>query len=170
MFTLETWRQVVVQAWRFTIVQCSMKHKWNIEETKLIIQVKVFGLTLEVLSIANNEPLGQWRIQSWLMLRQAMLVNGTLYNTECCQGLDVDSEILGFAKPDEALLRGLVFGHSKVPLEFLFLETGCVPVPLIHACRRIIYHHTNLRKERSELVSRIYQTQKTDSLPGDFKD
>ena len=131
-------------------------------------RAKAFGLTSEILSIANNVPLGQWRIQSGLMLRQAMLVNGTLYNSECWQGLDVDSEILGFAKPDEALLRGLVFGHSKVPLEFLFLETGSVPVPLIHACRRMVYLHTILRKERSELVSRIYQTQKTDSLPGDF--
>ena len=39
---------------------------------------------------------------------------------------------------------------------------------LIHACRRMVYLHTILRKESTELVSRIYLAQKTDSLPGDY--
>ena len=136
----------------------------TIEERKS----KAFGISTEILSIANNVPLGSWRVKSGLLLRQAMLVNGTLYNSECWQGQDVDTGIQGLAKPDQSLLRGLVSGHSKVPLEFLFLETGCVPVPQIHACRRMIYLHTILTKESHELVWRFYEAQKFDSLPGDF--
>ena len=59
-------------------------------------------------------------------------------------------------------------GHSKVPLEFLFLESGCVPVSYIHICRRLVYLQNILKKDRSELLSRVYFAQKADSLPGDF--
>ena len=114
---------------------------------------KAFGITSEILSIANSVPLGQWRVSSGLMLRQAMLVNGILYNSECWQGTNVDKEILSLNKPDQSLLRGLVSGHSKVPLEFLFLETGSTPLSLIHADRRLVYLQTILRKEPSELFS-----------------
>ena len=61
-----------------------------------------------------------------IMLTQDLLVNGTLYNSECWQDTDVEKEIKTLNKPKQALLRGLVSGHTKVPLEFLFLETGCV--------------------------------------------
>ena len=116
---------------------------------------KAFGLSSEVLLIANNVPLGQWRVRSGLLLRQAMLVNGTLFNSECWQGTDVNKEVLSLDKPDQSLLRGLVSGHSKVPLEFLYLETGSVPLSLVHACRRLVYLHTILRKDQSELVKPI---------------
>ena len=35
---------------------------------------KAFGITADILSIANSVPLGQWRVKSGVMLRQAMLV------------------------------------------------------------------------------------------------
>ena len=138
--------------------------KSTVEERR----TKAFGISTEILSIANSVPLGQWRVRSGLMLRQAMLVNGTLHNSECWQGTEVDKEVSRLNKPDQALLRGLVSGHSKVPLEFLFLETACVPVSLVHVCRRLIYLHTILRKGPSEMVKNIYLTQKMDSLPGDY--
>ena len=59
-------------------------------------------------------------------------------------------------------------GHSKVPLEFLFLESGCVPVSYVHICRRLVYLQNILKKDRAELVSRVYLAQKADSLPCEF--
>ena len=129
---------------------------------------KAFGISAEVLSIANSVPLGQWRVKSGIMLRQAMLVNGILFNSECWQGPNVNKDIMTLNKPDQALLRGLMTGHAKAPLEFLFLESGCVPVSFIHICRRLVYLQNILKKDRSELVSRVYFAQKADSLPGDF--
>ena len=113
-------------------------------------------------------PLGQWRVKSGIILRQAMMVNGTLYNSECWQGTDVEKEIKTLSKPDQALLWGLVSGHAKVPLEFLFLETGCVPLSYIHACRRLLYLQTILKKDPAELLSQVYFAQKADCLPGDY--
>ena len=129
---------------------------------------RAFGISAEILSITNSVPLGPWRVRSGILLRQAMLVNGSLYNSECWQGKSVDREVSTLDKPDQALLRALVLAHSKAPIEFLFLETGCIPLSLIHICRRVIYLHTILTKDPSELVRRTYDAQKTDSLPGDF--
>ena len=75
-----------------------------------------------------------------------MLVNGILFNSECWQGPNVDKEIRTLDKPDQALLRGLMTGHAKVPLEFLFLESGCIPVSFIPICRRLVYLQNILKK------------------------
>ena len=80
----------------------------------------------------------------------------------------MNKEIKSLDKPDQALLRGLMNGHSKVPLEFLFLESGCVPVSFIHVCRRLIYLQTILKKDPNELISRVYFAQQSNSLPGDY--
>ena len=55
-----------------------------------------------------------------------MLINGTFYNSECWQSTDVDKEIKTLNEPDQTLLCGLISGHSKVPLDFWFLEFSCV--------------------------------------------
>ena len=145
-----------------------VNHTGSVKATVEERRARAFGISAEVLSITNSVPLGQWRMKSGVMLRQAMLVNGTLYNSECWQGINVDKEIQTLNKPDLALLRGLVSSYSKVPLEFLFLETGCVPVSYIHACRRLVYLQTILKKDPAELLSRVYFAQKADSLPGDY--
>ena len=46
-------------------------------------RARAFGLSAEIISTANSVPMGKWRMKSGTMLRQAMMVNGTLYNSEC---------------------------------------------------------------------------------------
>ena len=43
---------------------------------------------------------------------------------------------------DEHLLRALVNGHSKTALEFLYLESGAIPIRFILACWRMTYYPT----------------------------
>ena len=94
----------------------------SIKATIIERRARAYGITSEILSIANSVPLGPWRVRSGITLRQAMLVNGILYNSECWQGKDVDKGILTLAKPDQALLRGLISGHSKVKKKSYFLR------------------------------------------------
>ena len=94
---------------------------------------KGFGIASEITTITDDIPLGQWRIQAGIMLRQAMLVNGTLFNSECWQGKDVQKDISNLNKPDKALHQSLVSAHAKTPLEFLHLEFGTAPFHIIHA-------------------------------------
>ena len=65
----------------------------SIKETVEERRGKAFGITADILSIANSVPLGQWRVKSDVMLRKDMIVNGTLYNSECWQGSDVNKKV-----------------------------------------------------------------------------
>ena len=130
---------------------------------------KGYGAVSNILAIVNEVPLGHWRVEAGLHLRQAMLLNGTLFNSEAWQGV-TDHEIEQIEKVDEALLRGLLNAHSKVPLEALFLETGCIPLRFTVKSRRLNYLHNILQKDPEEIVREVYEAQKTDPSDGDFID
>ena len=126
-----------------------------------------YGAVTNILAIVNEVPLAHWRVEAGLQLRQAMFINGTLFNSEAWQGI-TDGEIEQLEKVDEALLRGLLKAHSKAPLESLFQETGCTPIRYIIKNRRISYLHTILKKDSEEIVREVFEAQKVDPSPGDF--
>merc|ERR1712240_960249 len=102
-----------------------------------------------------------------LTLRQAMFINAILYNSEAWHRL-TEPEIRMLEEVDETLLRSLVKAHSKTPLEFLYLETGAIPIKFIISSRRIMYLHTILSRSRNELTRRVYNVQKEIETKGDF--
>ena len=128
---------------------------------------KGYGAISNILAITNEVPLAHWRIEAGLKLRQAMFLNGTLFNSEAWQGIS-PGEIEMIEKVDEDLLRGLLKAHSKIPLEALYLETGCIPVRFIIKSRRLSYLHTILQKDSEELVKEVFEAQKNDPTAGDF--
>ena len=69
---------------------------------------------------------------------------------------------------DEHLLRSLVQGHSKTALEFLYLETGAIPIRHIISGRRILYLQTILKRSENEITRRVLLAQVADPCPGDF--
>ena len=96
-----------------------------------------------------------------------MLLNGILFNSEVWQGTET-KDIISLEKVDEALLRGLLGAHPKIPLEALYLETKSVPIRFIVASRRILYLHNILQKNQDETIPKIYEAQKSNPSPGDF--
>ena len=86
-----------------------------------------------------------------LRLRQAMFVNGILHNSEAWQGIK-EKDLLVFEKADEALLRGILGAHPKIPLEALYLETKSIPIRYIVASRRIMYFPAILKNDETEMV------------------
>ena len=81
-----------------------------------------------------------------------------------CAKKDIDV----FIKLDHYLLRQIVGCHSKVPIEFLYLETSSLPIEYILASRRLNYLHNVLTKDASELVQRVYFAQKVNPNKGDW--
>ena len=126
-----------------------------------------YGIVSEILAILDDIPLGQHRMEIGLHLREAMLLNGILFNSEAWHSLSL-SEIKTLESVDEQLLRGLVKAHSKTPLEFLYLEAGANPIRFIISTRRMTYLQTILKRSDEELTKRIYNQQKVDPSPGDF--
>ena len=128
---------------------------------------KGYGAVNTILAITSEIPLGHWRIEAGLQLRQAILLNGILFNSEAWQGI-TDADLEQLEKVDEALLRGLLKGHSKVAVEALYLETGTIPIKFIIKNRRVCYLYTILKKEDKELVKEVYNAQKINPSVGDF--
>ena len=96
-----------------------------------------------------------------------MLLNGYLFNSEAWHAIS-EEDIKTLEKVDQHLLRSLVNGHAKTPIEFLFLETGAIPVRFILTSRRLIYLQTILKRPETELIRRIYNMQVEDPSPGEF--
>ena len=128
---------------------------------------KGYGIVSEILAIMNDIPLGQYKMEIALRLRQAMLINTMLFNSEAWHDIK-EVEIKSLECVDQHLLRSIVGAHSKTPLEFLYLETGAIPVRFILACRRMLYLQTILKRPDSELTKRIYIAQKEKPTKGDF--
>ena len=145
------------------IVDTSGKIRSTIEERKR----KGYGIVAEILAIVNDIPLGKYKMEIGLKLRKAMLLNSLLFNSEAWHDI-TEKEIKLLEVVDEHLLRSLAGAHSKTPLEFLYLETGSVPVRFILACRRMIYLQTILKRPDTELTKQIYLTQKEKPTKGDF--
>ena len=128
-----------------------------------------YGAMNYILAITNEVPLAHWRIKAGLKLREALLINSILFNSEAWQGI-TKAEIETLEKVDEDLLRGIIKAHSKIPTEVLYLETGSIPIRFILKSRRISYLQTILKRHPEELVSEVYNVQKNDPIKGDFYD
>ena len=103
------------------------------------------------------------------MLREAMFANGILYNSEAWHGV-TEMHIEKLSKVDHQLMRFLLSAHSKVPLEFLYLETGTKPVKFVVSSRRLNYLTEIHMREDHELIKRIYKAQKNKPHKGDWSD
>ena len=72
------------------------------------------GIISEILSIIEEIPLGKHKTEVALKLREAMLINGILYNSEAWHGI-TNAQIAKLESVDEALLRGILKAHIKTP-------------------------------------------------------
>jgi hypothetical protein len=139
------------------------KIKQTIEERRN----KACGIVAEIQTILENIPLGKYKMDIGLKLRQAMLLKGVLFNSEAWHGASLE-DIKTLESIDEQLLRSFVKAHSKTPLEFLYLETGAIPVRFLIYSRRMVYLHSILRRGDEELVKRVYRAQTDNPSPGDI--
>ena len=73
------------------------------------------------MAILEEFPFGQHKTNVALKLREAMLFNGILYNSESWHCL-TKKQIGSLETVDEYLLRKNLKAHSKTPNDFIYLE------------------------------------------------
>ena len=83
-----------------------------------------FGIVNYIISILEELPLGQFHIPTGLKLREAMLINGLIFNSESWYNLK-DEEIKKLSSIDEMLMRKILKAPATTCKEVLFLEAGC---------------------------------------------
>ena len=130
-------------------------------------KAKGYAIVAEIMAILKDIPLGEHMMEIGLQLRQAMFLNGILFNSEAWHNVS-ENDIKVLETIDEHLLRSLVQGHSKAPLEFQYLEAGALPIRHIISCRRLLFLQTILNRQDSELTKRILTAQANNPSPGDF--
>ena len=128
---------------------------------------KGFGIFSDIMSLISEIPLGKYKTKIALILRQAMLFNGIVYNSEAWSDVK-EEDIRSLEEVDECLLRSIFKAHCKTPLEYLYLETGCIPIRNIVSSRRLNYLHNILTKDKSEMIHRVYEGQKQNKSEGDW--
>ena len=128
---------------------------------------KGFGLSDGIVAILDEIPLGRFKIEMGLELRQAMLINGILYNSEAWQSIS-DDEFKQLDLIDNHILRKILGAHSKTSTSFLHLETGTIPIRFVIANRRLVFYYNIMSKPGSELIKRVFNAQKDNPTKGDW--
>ena len=93
------------------IVTSTGKIKHTIEYRKN----RACAIDAKILVIIADVPLGKYKIEIGLKLRQAMLLNGVLFNSESWHGV-TDNDMKTLESIDEQLLRSLVSAQAKTAL------------------------------------------------------
>ena len=93
----------------------------NIKATIEDRVAKGYGIVSEIKTLLDEIPLGIYRVEIGLKLRQAMLINGLLYNSEAWHSVSKD-DTKQLEKIDEVLLRSLLGSHQKTPLDFFLFR------------------------------------------------
>ena len=145
------------------IIDSSEKIQPTIDQRK----AKGNGIVSEITSIITEIPFGKHKMEVAMKLREAMLINGILYNSEAWHGV-TRKQIASLEAIDEALLRKLLKSHCKTPKEFLYLETGALPLRWIVAQRRILFLKHITEKHDDELLKKVFLAQKENPTQGDF--
>jgi hypothetical protein len=130
-------------------------------------KAKAYAYLSEIRALLSDMPFGKRRLQIGLMLRDAMFVNGVLCNSEAWHNLS-KKHIKELETVDHAVMRHIVGAQAKVPIEFLYLETGTLQLSKVISMRRIMYLQNILKRPDHELVKRIYEAQKENPVTGDW--
>ena len=118
-------------------------------------------------AILSEFPFGNKKIQVGLMLREAMFLNGVLHSSEAWHEITT-THVAQLELVDHQLMRTILSAHAKTPTEFLYLETGALPVKYVISSRRLNYlKHIHMKSEH-ELVKRVFQAQRDDPKKGDW--
>ena len=102
-----------------------------------------------------------------MLLRESLLVNGTITNAEIWYNLS-ESEIQEFENLDKLFFRKLLQVPKSTPTEAFFLEMGAIPIGVIIQARRINYLHSILRRDQSGMLYSFFLTQWYNPSKGDW--
>ena len=125
------------------------------------------GAIAEIVALLDEIPFGKHRTEVAMRLRESMLLNRMLFNSEAWHGV-TKADIATLEKVDKALLRAILNAHKGTTSELLYLETGAVPLKWILSQRRVMYLKHILSRKDNELIKKVYMAQKNNPVKGDF--
>ena len=125
------------------------------------------GATSQIFTILKEVTLGENYIEVGLIMRESILLSKMLLSAESWYKL-FDYQIEKLEEVDLNFYRKLLNCHSKTGLEFLFSETGTIPIKLKIRCRRLLYWWHILTVNKTEMINKVYSAQKLAPASGDW--
>ena len=116
------------------------------------------GILAKIKSILESVSFGSHYFKIALLLRESMLLNGILTNSESWYGLS-KSEVTQLEKVDLEFFRALFSVPGTVPTAGIYLETGCYRIGTIIKVRRLNFLHAMVRLDKSEMLSKFFHAQ-----------
>ena len=126
-----------------------------------------YGAISQIKAMISEISLGKFCIEIGLILRDSVFLSKMLLNSEVWHSL-TKCQIEDLEKVDRVLLRHVLNAHSKTAIEWLYAETGKLDLKHLIQVRRLMYLWHILNRDKSELIYRIYQTQKISNSIGDW--
>ena len=139
----------------------------TINETIQQRKLKGYSYISEIRALLSDMPFGHRRVEVGLMLRDAMFVNGVLCNSEAWHSI-TEKNIEDLEVMDRSLLRHITKAHAKVQTEFIYLETGAIPIKQMMMNRRMMFQQNILKRSPDELLRKVYEAQKVNPVRGDW--
>ena len=110
---------------------------------------------------------GPFLIEKAVLLRNSMLVNGTLTNAEIWYTFS-KSEIHEFEKLDKLLFSKILKLPESTANESFFLELGFLPIEAIVKARRINYLQSILQRDKGSMLYTFFVTHWNNPTRGDW--
>ena len=126
-----------------------------------------YGVISEIMSILREVPLGQYRMEIGLKLRESMLLGTLLCNSEVWY-LPSDKMLSKLEQIDEDLLIQLISGQARVSRAALYMDTGATPIRFLVKSRRMMYLHHILSRSKNELIRKVFDAQKRKPVLNDW--
>ena len=145
------------------IISCDGKNTKNVKQRIS----KGIGIVNQIFNLLGNVRFGAHQFEIAMLLRESMLINGTLTNSEIWYNF-TKSEVEEFGYLDKLLFRRLLEVPHTTPGEAYYLELGVLPVSVIIKARRINYLHTILSSENTGMLYSFFITQWNNPTQGDW--
>ena len=127
---------------------------------------KALGSISLIMTMLKELCLGKHYFKIAMTLRNLYFLNSVLCNSEVWYPLK-KSDLQGIVAADKLLLRRITNSSSSVPSCLLFLELGAIPAAHIIKCRRILFLHYILTREKTEMIFNFFKAMERQPTSGD---
>ena len=125
------------------------------------------GAIAQIFAILNEISMGLHYFEIFLILRESILLSKMLLSAESWHKLFL-YQIEKLENVDKIFLRKMFNCHSKTGIEFLFSESGTIPIRIKISVQRLLYWWHILNVLKSEMIFKVYSAQKLSPVAGDW--
>ena len=128
---------------------------------------KGIGKVNEIMGILQEVSFGPHYFKMALLFRKSILLSSMLCSSEALYGIN-KSHIEKLEQVDRIFFRKLFQVPNGTAIEAFYLETSSIPIRHILIGRRLLYYWDIISKNESELVRKVFDSQKVLSVKNDW--